>query len=90
MNSRFIYIILAIVLVLLVNPFIESLAICGHLLSSLLVAMIPLASVYALIGERRRVIAIFSLAAPFVLPERLSFFYTSRLYSRRQRLKTAW
>ena len=90
MNSRFIYIILAIVLVLLANPFIESLAIGGHLLSSLLVAMIPLASVYALIGERRRVIAILSLAASFVLLEGLSLFYTSRLYSRRQRLKTAW
>ena len=78
MNSRFIYIILAIVVVLLVNPFIESLGIGGHLLSSVLVAMIPLASVYALTGDRKAVIAILSLAAPFVLLEGVSVFYTSR------------
>jgi len=48
MKSRFIYIIFAIMLVLMVNPFIRPLGLIGHLFSTLLLAMIPLASAYPL------------------------------------------
>ncbi len=41
MNSRFIYIIFAIMLVLLVSPYIRPLGLIGHLVSTLFVAMIP-------------------------------------------------
>ena len=78
MNSRFIYIILAIVIVLLVNPFIRPLGPGGHLLSTVLVAMIPLASIYALTQERRAAIIILLLAAPYVILDGFSPYSTYR------------
>ncbi len=52
MNSRFIYIIFAILLVLLVNPFLRPLGLFGHLFSTLFLAMIPLSSAFALTENR--------------------------------------
>ena len=79
MNNRFLFIILAIILVLLVNPFIHFRGPGGHLLSSFLLAMIPLASAYALTGDKKSAVVILSLAAPFLLLDAVNVFYTSRL-----------
>jgi hypothetical protein len=77
MKSRFIYIIFAIMLVLLVNPFIRPLGIMGHLISTLLLAMIPLASAFALTGDRKKSIVVLLMAAPFVILDGLNVFFTS-------------
>ena len=79
MNSRFIYIIFAIMLVLLVNPFIRSLGLIGHLTSTLFVAMIPLASAYALTEDRKKTMIILFIAAPFVILDGLNVYFTSRV-----------
>ena len=79
MNSRFIYIIIATMLVLLVNPFLRHSGLFGHLFSTLFLAMIPLSSVFALAENRKKVISIFLIAAPFVILDGLNFFFTSRL-----------
>ncbi len=78
MKSRFIYIIFAIMLVLLVNPFIRPLGLIGHLISTLLLAMIPLASAYALTEEKKKAIIVLLIAAPFVILDGLNFFFTNR------------
>lgn len=78
MKNRFIYIILAIMLVLLVNPFIEHSGKSGHLFAMLLIAMIPLTSFYALTEDRSRAIIILFIAAPFVILDGLNMFFTSR------------
>ena len=78
MKSRFIYIIFAIILVLLVNPFIRPLGLIGHLFSTLLLSMIPLASAYTLTGDRKKAIIVLLIAAPFVILEGLNVFFTNR------------
>jgi len=79
MKSRFIYIIFAIVLVLLVTPFLRPLGLSGHLFSTLLIAMIPLSSALALSDNRKTTIVILLIAAPFVILEGLNYFFVSRL-----------
>jgi hypothetical protein len=78
MKSRFIYIIFAIILVLLVNPFIRPLGLIGHLFSTLLLSMIPLASAYALTEDRKKAIIVLLIAAPFVILDGLNVFFTNR------------
>ncbi|MGD8657341.1 MAG: potassium channel family protein [Desulfobacterales bacterium] len=78
MKSRFIYIIFAIMLVLLVNPFIRPLGLIGHLLSTLFLSMIPLASAYALTEDRKKAIIVLIIAAPFVILDGLNVFFTHR------------
>ena len=78
MKSRFIYIIFAIMLVLLVNPFIRPLGLIGHLISTLLLAMIPLASAFALTEDRKKAIIVLLIAAPFVILDGLNVFLTNR------------
>jgi hypothetical protein len=79
MNSRFIYIILAIMLVLLVDPFIRPYGLVGHLLSTIFVAMIPLSSALAVTEDRKKAITIFFIAAPFVIIDSLNFYFDSHL-----------
>jgi len=79
MNSRFIYIIFAILLVLLVNPFLRPLGLFGHLFSTLFLAMIPLSSAFAMTENRDKSIIILFIAAPFVVLDGLNFFLTSHL-----------
>ena len=77
MNSRFIYIILAIMLVLLVDPFIRPYGLVGHLFSTIFVAMIPLSSALAVTEDRKEAITILLIAAPFVILDGLSFYFAS-------------
>jgi len=79
MNSRFIYIILAIMLVLLVDPFIRPYGLAGHLFSTVFVAMIPLSSALAVIEVRKKAIIILLIAAPFVILDGLNYYITSHL-----------
>lgn len=79
MKSRFIYIIFAIMLVLLVNPFIRPLGLIGHLFSTLCLSMIPLASAYALTADRKKAIIVLFIAAPFVILDGLNVFFTNHL-----------
>ena len=79
MKSRFIYIVFAILLVLLFNPFLRPLGLFGHLFSTLFLAMIPLSSAFALTQNRDKSIVIFFIAAPFVILDGLNFFLTSHL-----------
>ena len=78
MKNRFIYIILAIILVMLVNPFIRHTGKIGYFIATLLVAMIPLASYYALTEDRKRAITILLIAAPFVILDGINMFFTNR------------
>lgn len=78
MKSRFIYVILAIILVLLVNPFIRHTGKMGYFFCTLLITMIPLASFYALTKERNRAIIILLVAAPFVILDGLNMFFSNR------------
>ena len=78
MKSRFIYIIVAIILVLLVNPFIRPLGLIGHLFSTLCLSMIPLASAYALTADRKKAIIVLIIATPFVILDGLNVFFTNR------------
>ena len=75
MKSRFLYIVLVIMLVILVMPFIRHAGALGWLTSSLLVAMIPLASYYALSADRKRAIILILLSLPFVFLDALHLFY---------------
>lgn len=79
MKSRFIYIIFAIMLVLLVNPFIRSLGLIGHLFSTVCLSMIPLASAYALTADRKKAIIVLIIAAPFVILDGLNVFFANHL-----------
>jgi hypothetical protein len=77
MKNRFIYIIIATMLVMLINPFIRYTGKTGYFIATLLVAMIPLASYYALTEDRKRAIAILLLAAPFVILDGLNMFFSN-------------
>ena len=65
--------------VMLVNPFLRPLGLFGHLFSTLFIAMIPLSSAFALAENRKNVITIFLIAAPFVILDGLNFYFASRL-----------
>ena len=78
MKSRFIYIIFAIMLVLLVNPLIRPLGLIGNLFSTLCLTMIPLASAYALTEDRKKAIIVLFIAAPFVILDGLNVFFVNR------------
>jgi len=78
MKSRFVYIILAIMLVILVSPFIRHTGKTGHLFTTLLATLIPLTSFYALTADRNRAIVILFIAAPFVILDGMSMFFTNR------------
>ena len=55
-------IIFSIMLVLLVNPFSPPLALIGHLLFTLFLTMIPVASAYALSGDMKKAIIVLIIA----------------------------
>ncbi|MBW2470019.1 MAG: two pore domain potassium channel family protein [Deltaproteobacteria bacterium] len=78
MKSRFIYIILSIMLAILISPYIRDIGKAGHIFTTLLAAMIPLTSFYALIADRNRAIIILFLAAPFVVLDGMSMFFAHR------------
>jgi voltage-gated potassium channel len=78
LKSRFIYIILSIMLVILVSPYIRPTGKTGHIFTTLLAAMIPLTSFYALTADRNRAIIILFLAAPFVIFDGMSMFFANR------------
>jgi len=78
MKSRFIYIILAIVLVMLVNPFIRQTGKIGYFFATMLITMIPLASYHALNEDRKRAITILLIAAPFVILDGINMFFANR------------
>jgi hypothetical protein len=78
MKSRFIYIILALMLVILISPFIRHTGKTGHFITTLLTALIPLTSFYALTADRKRAIIILIIAAPFVILDGMSMFFTNR------------
>jgi len=78
MKNRFLYIVFAIILVLLVSPFIRHEGKIGSLTATLLLALIPLASYYAFSGERKRAMIIIFLSAPFVILDAINLFHTSR------------
>lgn len=65
-------------LVILVTPFIRHSGITGHLFTTLLAAMIPLTSFYALTADRKRALIILFIAAPFVILDGLSMFFVNR------------
>ncbi|MGD8882903.1 MAG: ion channel [Desulfobacterales bacterium] len=65
-------------LVILVTPFIRHSGITGHLFTTLLAALIPLTSFYALTADRNRAIIILFIAAPFVILDGMSMFFTNR------------
>jgi hypothetical protein len=79
MKSRFIYIIFAIMLVMLINPFLRPLGLFGNLFSTLILAMIPLSCAVVLTEKSNKAIIIFLVATPFVVLDGLNFFLTSRL-----------
>ena len=78
MKSRFIYIILSIMLVILISPYIRNIGKAGHIFTTVLAAMIPLTSFYALTADRNRAIIILFLAAPFVILDGMSMFFAHR------------
>jgi len=75
MKSRFIYIIIAIMLVILVAPFIRHSGLTGHLITTLITAMIPLSTFYALTADRNRAILILIIATHFVILDGMSMFF---------------
>ncbi|MGB5329083.1 MAG: potassium channel family protein [Gammaproteobacteria bacterium] len=79
MKNRFIYIIFAIMLVLLVYPFLRPAGMIGHFFSTLLVAMIPLSSGLALSRDKKTATIILVIATPFVILDGLNFFSPHRL-----------
>jgi voltage-gated potassium channel Kch len=78
MSNRFIYIIFAIMAVMLVNPFIRPIGKSGYFFATVLIAMIPLASFYALNKDRNRAIIILFICAPFVILDGINMFFTNR------------
>jgi len=80
MKSRFIYIALAILLVIIVSPFIRHTGKMGHLITTLLAAMVPLTSFYALTADRNRAVIILFIAAPFVILDGMSMVFTNRYW----------
>jgi len=80
MKSRFIYIVVAIMLVMLTVPFLRQLDLLGHLASSLILALIPLSCVVALTGkDNKTALVILLFAVPFVALDALNFFSASPL-----------
>lgn len=79
MKSRFVYIIFAIMLVLLVYPFLRPAGMIGHFFSTLLVALIPLSSGLALTRDKKTATIILVIATPFVILDGLNFFSPHRL-----------
>ena len=77
-KGRFLYIVFAIMLVILVGPFLRLEGKIGALTATLLVTMIPLASYYTFSSERKRAMTIVFLSAPFVILDAVSLFYTNR------------
>ena len=75
MKSRFAYIVLAIILVILVIPYIRHAGGLGWLTSTLLIAMIPLASYYALSTDHSRADILLLLSLPFILCDAVLFFH---------------
>ena len=75
MKSRFIYIILSILLVILIGPYVRHIGQAGNIFTTLLAAVIPLTSFYALTEDRSRAIIILFLAAPFVILDGMSMFF---------------
>ena len=78
MKSRFLYIVFAIMLVILVSPFIRQEGNIGALTSTLLLTMIPLASYYAFSRDRMRAMIIILLGAPFVILDAINLFHANR------------
>ena len=70
--------LLAILLVILISPFIRHAGYAGHIFTTLLTAMIPLISFYALTADRKRAIIILFIAVPFVILDGMSMLYTHR------------
>ena len=79
MKSRFIYIILAILLVIIASPFVRHTGYLGHILTTLLAILIPIAVLYTLTADKKRTIIIILLAAPFVILDGLSMFLANRV-----------
>jgi len=77
MRSRFLFIVLVIMLVILVTPFIRHAGTLGWLTASMLIAMIPLASYYALSTNRKRAAVLLLLSLPFVLLDAVHLFYAA-------------
>jgi hypothetical protein len=65
-------------LVILISPYIRDTGKTGHIFTTLLAAMIPLTSFYALVADRNRAIIILFLAAPFVILDGMSMFFANR------------
>jgi hypothetical protein len=70
--------ILAVLLVILISPFIRNNGMTGHLFTTLLAAMIPLTAFYALTADRKRAVIILFIAAPFVILDGMGFFFANR------------
>jgi hypothetical protein len=81
MQNRFFYIVFAILLVILITPFIRPLGVAGSLAATVLVATIPLASYYALSGDLRHKAVFALLGIPFVLLDAVSLFHQARSVS---------
>ena len=75
MKSRFVYMVITIMVVILISPFLRFTGIAGHIFTTLLTALIPLTSFYALTADRKRAIVILIIAAPFVVLDGLSVFF---------------
>jgi len=75
MKSRFIYIIFAIMLVLTVHPFLRPLGLFGHLFSTLIIAMVPLSSAFALAENRKKTTIILLITVPFVMLDGVNYFF---------------
>ena len=65
-------------LAILISPYIRAIGKTGHIFTTLLTAMIPLTSFYALIADRNRALIIVFLAAPFVILDGMSMFFAHR------------
>jgi hypothetical protein len=78
MKSRFLYIVFAIMLVILVTPFVRHAGTLGWLTATLLIAMIPLASYYALSTDSKRAVFIIILSLPFIALDAVNLFHTNR------------
>jgi hypothetical protein len=78
MKNRFLYVIVAIVLAILISPYIRHMGKPGHLMATLLAAMIPLTSFFALTADRKRAFSILYIAVPFVILDGMNMFFASR------------
>ena len=76
MKSRFIYIIMSIIAVMLISPYIQQAGKSGHIIYTLLLTLVPLSSFYSLVGDKNRAIVILFLAAPFVILHGIDILFT--------------